>query len=109
LEHDSGASAANGFKVHPDVEPFARDVAEKQKAFFEAHRRLDESMHRLRAADITALSYYQISSDHTRVFKEWADAKRALEKAVRELHRAALTAANVPQDHPLWKLAQDPR
>lgn len=92
--------------MHPDVEPFAKDAAEKQAAFMEAFQRLQESTARFFAANADSLSYYAISDAHTRVFNEWVAAKKALDEAVRTMHERALKAAGVPEDHPLWAWAR---
>jgi hypothetical protein len=89
--------------MHPDVEPFAKDVAEKQKAMWEAWHRLEESNERFLRANIDTLSYYAHSDEHRRVFQEWVAASRALERAVYEMHEQAMDAAGIPADHPLRK------
>jgi hypothetical protein len=88
--------------MHPDVEPFAKDVAEKQKAMWEAWRRLEESTARFMAANVDATSYYAISDEHRRIFDEWIAASRGLERAVYEMHKHAMEAAGIPDGHPLW-------
>jgi hypothetical protein len=92
--------------MHPDVEPFAKDVAEKQEAFWEAQTFLTASSARFLAADPDAPSYYAISEHHTRVFGEWVAAAHALDEAVRAMHERALRAAGIPEDHQLWILAR---
>jgi hypothetical protein len=89
--------------MHPDVEPFARDVAEKQKAMWEAWRRLEESTTRFMHANADAMSYYAISDEHRKIFDEWIAASRALERAVYEMEKRAMETAGIPSDHPLWK------
>lgn len=87
--------------MHPDVEPFARAYSEKQKAFWEAQRQLDESTPRFLAADPSAASYYAISQKHTEIFRQWIAALQAVEDAADELNDRAIEAANLPPDHPL--------
>jgi hypothetical protein len=87
--------------MHPDVAPFARDVAEKHRAVWEAWRQLEESNARLFRANIDALSYYAVSDEHKKIFDEWIAASRALERAVYEMHKRAIDAAGLSPDHPL--------
>jgi hypothetical protein len=89
--------------MHPDVEPFAKDVAEKQRAFFDSWRRLEESNAKLMRADPDALSYYAISDEHRRIFDQWVEASHALEDAVIVMQERAMDAAGIPSDHPLRK------
>lgn len=92
--------------MHPDVEPYAKDAAEKQQAWREAWDRLAESNSRFLSANPDSPSYYAISENHTRNFKEWIAADRALHDAIRIMNERALKAAGIPEDHPLWALAR---
>jgi hypothetical protein len=87
--------------MHPDVEPFAKDVAEKQKAFFDAWHQLQESNLKLMHADPSEMSYYAISDAHRRTFDKWIEAAHALEDAVIVMQERAMDAAGIPSDHPL--------
>jgi hypothetical protein len=87
--------------MHPDVEPFARDAAEKQQAFWDAWRELQESNARFMRASSDALSYYTISGEHRRIFDKWIAASKALDEANAIMYERAMDAAGVPADHPL--------
>jgi hypothetical protein len=92
--------------MQPDVEPFAKDFADKQKAFWDAQERLAESSKKLFAADPSAMSYYTISEAHTRVFNAWSTALKEMNEAARIMHEKAFEAIGLPKDHPLWSLAR---
>ena len=91
--------------MHPDVEPFAKAYAEKEREFWEAERRLNESNELFRTADPDD---YAFSKRHSRLFHEWADALRALKDASLAMQEAAINAAGYPADHPLreWLRSQ---
>ena len=87
--------------MHSDVEPFAKDAAEKQQAFWDAWRELEESNKRFMSANADAMSYYAISGEHRQIFEKWIAASRALDEANALMYECSMDAAGVPADHPL--------
>jgi hypothetical protein len=88
-------------EMHRDVEPLAEDVAEKQKAFWDAWQQLQESNAKFLRANIYSLSYYVVSEEHGKIFNKWVEASKALDDAVTAMQERAIDAAGIPADHPL--------
>lgn len=93
--------------MHPELEPFAKDYAEKERAHQHAWRDLEASNRKFMAADPGAADYYELSRKHGLVFNAWSDANAALKSAARKMYAKAAELAQLPADHPLWKLTRE--
>lgn len=87
-----------------NVDELGQDAAKKQQAFQDVVRRLTESGQRLFAS---SGSWSEAGSRaHTRLFEEFVETRKAMNRAIRLYHEKALEAAGVPQEHPLWAFVQ---
>lgn len=66
---------------------------------------LEDSNRAFMAADPGAAKYFEASRKHGLVFQACADANDALKSSARKMYSKAAEFANLPPDHPLWKLA----
>jgi hypothetical protein len=87
--------------LHPTLLPFAKDFADKQRAYQEAWRRLDEHSAIYERTDSSSPSFYSVADTQQQLWDSLSTAYREMEASSIAMQSRAMDLAGYPADDPL--------